>query len=413
MLSDAVLVTTKLSMRPDWLDDPNILRLFQVLEAASIEGRFVGGCVRDFLVGREVHDFDIAVNRDPEYVMKSLEAAGLRVIPTGLSHGTITAVLDHVPYELTTLRKDVETDGRHAVVEFTDDWQEDAARRDFTMNALYMDVGGTLYDYFGGWDDLKDGHVRFVGDPRLRMTEDALRLLRYFRFSARYERQGFDQNVLAICKEFVSHLPRLATERIWQEWSKLLTIPKISSTLSAMNQIGMFDQMYRKMPVKVTDKDIAFLDQLNGGNPLQRLALLHGHFDQKEARQLANALRFSNAEKKYFIGLYTPREIFKDLSNRMFFQVYNKIGPDLVRDIAQLGQIRDEDGGWDKLGCFAEKTGQPEFPLLGRDVINMGVEAGPEVGQILQKVEDEWIGSGFQIDRETCLSRLEKIAKKE
>ncbi len=400
-------------MRPNWLDDPNILRLFQVLEASGIEGRFVGGCVRDFLIGREVNDFDIAVDRDPDYVMKSLKAAGLKVIPTGLSHGTITAVLNHVPYELTTLRKDVETDGRHAVVEFTDDWQEDAARRDFTMNALYMDIGGNLYDYFGGWDDLKDGHVRFVGDPRLRMTEDALRLLRYFRFSARYERQGFDQNVLAICEEFVSHLPRLATERIWQEWSKLLTISKISSTLSAMNQIGMFDQIYRQMPVRVIDQDIFCMDELNAKNPLQRLALLHAHLDQKEARQLANTLRFSNAEKNYFIGLYTPREVFKDLSDKIFYDTYNKIGPDLAKDIAQLGQIRDEVGNWDTLRLFAEKMGQPEFPLLGRDVINMGVEAGPEVGQILKQVEDEWIGSGFQMDRETCLSRLEKIAKKE
>ncbi len=285
-----------LDFKVDWLPDPDINRLFDCLEAAGIEGRFVGGCVRDSLIGRPVNDYDIAVDHLPETVMAALIKASIKVIPTGIDHGTVTAVVNHRPFELTTLRKDIETDGRHAVVEFCNDWFEDAARRDFTMNALYMTRKGQIYDYFGGLEDVRAGVVRFVGDASLRMEEDCLRLLRFFRFSAHYSKSNYDKDVLAVCADFAPKLRNLAAERIWQEWSKILKADQLKSTLVAMKNTNIFDYLYQDASLSVLEEDMDRLARLGGladfDHPnIIALSCLHWGTDKTKAKAAAKFLR--------------------------------------------------------------------------------------------------------------------------
>ena len=213
-----------------------------VTEALSAEGatvRFVGGCVRDAVLGRDAKDVDIATPDPPETVIALLEAAGLKAVPTGIAHGTVTAVADGTPFEVTTLRHDVETDGRHAKVAFTDDWVADAARRDFTLNALYCDADGALYDPVGGIEDARRGRVRFVGDARARIEEDALRLLRFFRFHAHYGRGEADATALAACRELAPLLANLSGERLRDETLKLLAAPESAPVVALMIDMGV------------------------------------------------------------------------------------------------------------------------------------------------------------------------------
>ena len=199
---------------------PQSKKLLEAISNAGGEARFVGGCVRDTLIGKKINDIDLATNLNPDQTTKALEAAGLKVIPTGIDHGTVTAIVDDEKFEVTTLRLDVATDGRHATVKFTDDWQADAARRDFTFNALYMDADGKVYDYFGGQEDLKNGETVFIGSAEDRINEDYLRILRYFRFRGRYKihpGQGYDPDVLAVIDRLAPNLTKLSYERIWSE----------------------------------------------------------------------------------------------------------------------------------------------------------------------------------------------------
>ncbi|MEM9682546.1 MAG: CCA tRNA nucleotidyltransferase, partial [Pseudomonadota bacterium] len=226
-------MTHELRSQP-WMVAPETVAVLDALEHAGAEARFVGGCVRDSLIGRQVGDIDIATDAVPERVTEALQAADIRAIPTGIDHGTITAVANGVPFEITTLRRDVETFGRHATVAYTDDWIEDAARRDFTINALSLGRDGTLFDPFGGEADLRAGRIRFVGDARARIQEDVLRLLRFFRFHAYYGRNGLDADGLAACREFATRLSGLSAERIWTELRRLLLAPEPTFVLREM-----------------------------------------------------------------------------------------------------------------------------------------------------------------------------------
>ena len=198
------------------MNEASVRTLLDALADGGIAARFVGGCVRDWVLGRPISDIDIAVDKPPETVMKALEAADIKVVPTGLKHGTVTAIVKSRPFEITTLRRDVETDGRHAIVAFTDDWREDASRRDFTFNALYADRAGTIYDYFDGQTDLKAGRVRFIGDPEQRIAEDRLRVLRFFRFHARFGKPPFDGPSFDACRRNAATVNGLSGERVAQ-----------------------------------------------------------------------------------------------------------------------------------------------------------------------------------------------------
>ena len=226
---------------PEPMRDPAAIRLFGALDAARIAARFVGGCVRNAVLGREIDDIDMAVAAPPETVMRALSAAKIKNVPTGLKHGTVTAIVERRPYELTTLRRDVETDGRHAVVAFTDDWQEDAARRDFTFNALYADPDGTLYDPFDGRADLAAGKVRFIGHPDRRIGEDHLRVMRFFRFHAWYGKAPFDAPSFEACVRNAGTLVDLSGERVAKELLRTLLAPAAADAMDAMLEVGVFD----------------------------------------------------------------------------------------------------------------------------------------------------------------------------
>src|SRR4051794_1617993 len=223
------------------MNEAPVRTLLAALAKAGIGARFVGGCVRDWVLERPISDIDIAVDKPPDTVTKALEAADIKVVPTGLKHGTVTAIVKSRPFELTTLRRDVETDGRHAVVAFTDDWREDASRRDFTFNALYADRAGTIYDYFDGQTDLKAGRVRFIGDPEQRIAEDRLRVLRFFRFHARYGRPPFDGPSYQACARNAAALGGLSGERVRKELLRTLEAPAVPDALNAMREAGVLD----------------------------------------------------------------------------------------------------------------------------------------------------------------------------
>ena len=228
-------------MKPPWMDDPPVQALLAALTRGGIAARFVGGCVRDTVLGRPVGEIDIAVDKPPETVMRALEAADLKVVPTGLKHGTVTAIVKGKPFELTTLRRDVETDGRRAVVAFTDDWRIDAERRDFTFNAMYAEPDGTIWDPFDGRADLLAGRVRFIGDPDQRIAEDRLRVLRFFRFHAWFGKPPLDSAGFDACRRNAGALSSLSAERVAKELLRLLAAPAPTDALEAMAEAGALD----------------------------------------------------------------------------------------------------------------------------------------------------------------------------
>ncbi|HEX7391036.1 MAG TPA: CCA tRNA nucleotidyltransferase, partial [Acidiphilium sp.] len=266
-------------------------RRLEMLRDALPEARIVGGAVRDMLAGRPLADIDLASPLPPDEVMRRLAAAGIRAIPTGLDHGTVTALIDNTGFEITTLRHDVSTDGRHATVAFTDDWREDAARRDFTINAMSMDRAGTVFDYFGGRDDLAAGRVRFVGDAATRIAEDYLRILRFFRFLARYGRGEPDAGAIAAIEAHREGLSRLSAERVWQELKSILATPDPRAALRLMAGTGVFGAILPE-----ADDLSGFEAAMARGMPPDPILRLAALIDADGAA-LADRLRLSEAER--------------------------------------------------------------------------------------------------------------------
>jgi poly(A) polymerase/tRNA nucleotidyltransferase (CCA-adding enzyme) len=357
--------------------DPLWIHAFPGLSAvfAALPGaRLVGGCVRDRIAGRALTDIDLATSDPPERVMERLAEAGLRCIPTGLAHGTVTALSAGTGFEITTLRRDVETDGRHATVAFTDDWREDAARRDFTINAMSMTVDGEVFDHFGGLEDLAAGRVRFVGDPAARIAEDYLRILRYFRFVARYETQGGDAAALAAIAAGVPGLARLSPERVWSELKRILATPVADAALNLAERTGVLGAILpeaRLRPVNDLPAD-----------PLVRLAAMLSGMGT-----LAERLRLSGAEAERLAALFGPVPD-EDASD-----------DDLRRALAGHDTKTLLDRAW-LAGRGAALRGRisampvPVFPVQGRDLIAAGQQPGPGLGQELARLRGVWLESG-------------------
>src|SRR5438874_6231915 len=286
-----------------WMMAPPTRAVIAALADAGIAARFVGGCVRDALLGRPIADIDLATPSRPEEVAAALDKAGIKAVPTGIAHGTVTAVVPPRHYEITTLRRDVETDGRHARVAFDADWAEDAARRDFTINAIYLDPDGTLHDPVGGLADLAAGRVRFVGEPATRIAEDVLRVLRYYRFEARFGIGTGDAQARAACRAAVPLLPRLSAERVSQELLRLMAVPDPLPALRMMEEDGVLAAIVPE--ASRFDR----LQQLGGMEPkpdaLRRLAALI-EVDAAGAAALAECLRLSNEQRDRLAGLAPP-----------------------------------------------------------------------------------------------------------
>ncbi|HKX78162.1 MAG TPA: CCA tRNA nucleotidyltransferase [Novosphingobium sp.] len=346
--------------------------------------RYVGGAVRDTLLGLPVSDIDVATPLTPEAVIECLGAAGMRTVPTGIDHGTVTAVLRGGPVEITTLRHDVSTDGRRATVAFAADWREDAARRDFTINALYADPQSReIFDYFGGLDDLAHRRVRFIGDARQRIREDHLRVLRYFRFQARFGSDPADKEAERACADLAATLQGLSRERIGMETFKLLALPDPSPTITRMSELAV-------LAVILPEADPARLAMLVaeerrqgfGPDALRRLAALLPS-DPRLAEQVASRFRLSNGFRKRLV-LAAERD-----------------GGDAARDPRALAYRLGRDAALDRLLIAGMDAGAirewdiPRFPLKGGEIVARGVSAGPEVARILRAVEARWIAQGF------------------
>jgi poly(A) polymerase len=398
-------------MKPDlrrlpqrWMTEGPAARVMQALTAEGDTARFVGGCVRDALVGRSIRDVDIATPLSPQRVTALLEKAGLKAVPTGIEHGTITAVADRTGIEVTTLRLDVETDGRRAKVAFTDDWQADAARRDLTINALSADAGGKVHDYFGGLEDLAAGRVRFVGDPAQRIMEDYLRLLRFFRFHADYATGAFDDAAVRAAQELASNLKSLSGERLRQETLRLLVARRGPDVWGEMLGLGIVEHYLPWATSLDRLRAVAELEQRHGlaPDPVRRLAALTM---TGCGREVAERLKLSRAEGDRIIALDATRDPFDAASVRDVRRQVYAWGNDGARDRLLLDWADRIDGasGATALAEIA-RWPRPRFPLKGADLVKLGVPEGPRIGEILGKVERWWIGQDFGPNRAACLA---------
>lgn len=371
------------------------------------EARLVGGVVRDLMVGRTVADVDLATPEPPEQVQEKLEAAGIKVVPTGLSHGTVTAVIGAAPYEITTLRRDTETDGRHAIVCWTQDWREDALRRDFTINAMSRDKEGQLHDYFGGQADLLAGHVRFVGQAGLRIEEDALRILRFFRFQARYGQGQPDPDAVKAIAGRVGLLARLSVERIWSELQRLLSGPAPAGQLALMAELGVLGALF---PQGVTlERFSALMDLMPPADAVLRLAALV----QEDVTTLARGLKFSRADEFSLKALTEQPVPAPDMDDAALRCLLSDTPAAILIGRTWLAQA---DLNRDKPQSDAEKAqfervrhrlatmDAPVFPLAGRDLLAAGLPPGPEVGRILAHIRQWWQQGGCVASRQACLA---------
>ena len=376
-----------------WLDAPATAAVMGVLAQGGYRAWFVGGCVRNALLGRAVEDIDIATDALPEQVIALAEAAGIKAVPTGISHGTVTLIADHRPFEVTTLRRDLASDGRHAIVAFTDQLAEDAARRDFTMNALYATADGTVIDPTGeGLADLQARRLRFIGDPRDRIIEDHLRILRFFRFHAWYAdpAAGIDPEGLAACAALADRLADLSRERVGAEIKKLLSAPDPAPAVAAMAQAGVLARtlpgaMARMLPILIAFEDAP-------PDPIRRLAALGDV-------AVAAGLRLSNAEQarltilRHEMSSTTPPDAL----------AYQH-GAEIAWDIVVLRASQFETPIDPTIRALIARGACAVFPVKPADL--MPRLSGAALGQALRTLEARWIASGFTLDRAQLLSRL-------
>jgi poly(A) polymerase/tRNA nucleotidyltransferase (CCA-adding enzyme) len=374
---------------PGLLADPRFRRVHGVLP----EARLVGGCVRDAVAGLPVADLDLATPRSPEDVMAVLRAAGIMAVPTGLAHGTVTAVLDGRGIEITTLRRDVATDGRHATIAFTTDWREDAARRDFTINAMSMDAAGNVWDWFGGRDDLARGVVRFVGDPATRLAEDHLRGLRFFRFHARYGRGAPDPAALAAIRAAVPGLAILSAERVWSELKRILAAADPREAMRLMDETGVLAAV---LPEAVARERLDALVAAGAPeDPLLRLAALCPGAD---VERLAERLKLSGTEAATLAALAEPAPAGEEAAWRAALAAR---GPETLTGAAWLAEAAGRPGNWAARRAWIAATPRPVFPLRGADVLAEGVAPGPRVGAVLAALERRWAEAGCRDDAAT------------
>lgn len=391
------------TLNADWLSAADTRQVIAALHAARPgSARFVGGCVRNTIMGHKVDDIDIATQLTPEQTLAALETSGIRAIPTGLEHGTITAIIDGKPFEITSLRRDVETDGRRAVVAFTEDWAEDAQRRDFRLNALYAAPDGEIFDPVGGgYEDALAGRVVFIGDGDQRLREDYLRILRFFRFNAWYG-ADIDAEGLAACKRQAAGLTKIARERVWKELKKLFTAPAPRAAVEAMGASGVLDQVLPEHQGVAALHDLELTEQLTGVQPdpmLRLMALLPR--TAVAVQQTQATLRLSNQEAERLTmwaadNLPDPVGMkSQELRATLYWH-----GKQAVVDRAMLAgaDVRD-------LLAAVRAWRRPDFPITGDDALALGLQ-GREIGEALSRVAKVWVESDFYLERPALLDLL-------
>ena len=391
----------------------NVLRLFNIVETHGGVLRFVGGAVRDAIAGLKGFDLDLATDLSPDELVEICEENGIKTIPIGIKFGTLGVVIDNQVLEVTSLRKDIKTDGRHAEVVFTSDWEEDASRRDLTINAVYADEKGNVFDYYNGVDDLEKGIVRFIGNANQRIKEDYLRILRFFRFYSIFSKAPIDKKALQACRDNKEGLRQLSLERIRDELFKLFMTPKVIETINIMRENEIMSYV---LPDSQTMSELDFLintihtpDLPNA--PLRRLFTLYNP-DESLAQNLASRLKLSNKQKEDFLSWtrynYELNDFFDEKKLR---QIIYRHGNDFARDKLILtcafkhqlpNNLREH------LAHIADIS-LPEFSVKGRDVIAAGIQDNRKIGEVLDELEELWIESDFQLSHQELLDKLPEL----
>ena len=410
--------------RAKWLKDADLQRLLAALSQGGGEARIAGGAVRNALLGEEVADIDIATTTVPDETEERARAAGFRTVPTGKEHGTVTVIAGGTPYEVTTLRADVATDGRHATVAFGTDWKADAERRDFTINALYATAAGDVVDLVGGLADLQTRTLRFIGDAEARIREDYLRILRFFRFFAWYGDGRPDAEGLRACARLKEGMTRLSAERVWAELKKLLGAPDPSRALLWMRQTGVLSAVLpesEKWGIDAVHALVAAGGDLGWTpDPLLRLEAIVPP-DAARMAAMATRLRMSKAEAARLAAWAMTGPVAHSASEAALAgtayagdrqAVEDRLRLGLASARARAGQDAGalaEAGGYLRLLRFLERWEKPVFPVKGGDLAALGLPAGPEMGKLLAALEAEWVEGGFRLDRDALLARAAEL----
>lgn len=395
---------TVLSPEPTWLSAGSLARLLEVLDRDGEEARVVGGAVRNAVLGLPVGEVDIATTAVPDEVVRRAKVAGFNPVPTGIEHGTVTVVVNGTPFEVTTLREDVETFGRHAKVRFGRDWKKDAERRDFTMNGLSLKRDGAVVDLVGGLADLKERHVRFIGDADTRIREDYLRVLRFFRFHAGYGEGLMDRAGLAACIRGRDGLAALSRERVRAELLKLLLGKHAAPTLAVMSEAGLLGSVLGGVPLLASYENLVKAEAAMG---LAKDAIRHlgalGVFIAEDADRLRERLRLTNAEHRRLLSMgdcwwRMAPEAGEQAAKTLLY----RIGAEHYRDRALVAFARSpakaDDKAWHELVGLPERWTAPKFPLAAKDFTERGVAKGPALGAALARAEADWIAAGFPLD---------------
>ncbi len=404
-----------------WFSKPGLQRIFSLLNADGGEARVVGGAVRNALMGLPVGDIDMATTLPPQDVVERAKDAGIKAVPTGIDHGTVTLVVDGEGYEVTTLRRDVTTDGRHAEVAFGTDWKEDAERRDLTINALYADASGEVIDLIGGLADIETKTVRFIGDAATRIAEDHLRILRFFRFFAYYGSGRPDADGLRASARAKDKLSTLSAERVWSEMKKLLGADDPSRALLWMRQAGVLAQILPETEKWGIDSihGLVATEQALGWkpDPMLRLASIIPP-DAERVAALSSRLRMSKNEAARLDQWAKAPAVDPTLAETALDRLLYRQGVEGVKTRLKLAlssaraDMSAGEAAMQKIAKLstllarAEKFNKPSFPLSGADVLTAGLPAGPQVGEVLGELEAAWVDGNFAADRETLLSRL-------
>ncbi|TIN27352.1 MAG: CCA tRNA nucleotidyltransferase [Mesorhizobium sp.] len=419
-------MSVSIADRADWLGDKHLQRLLAALAEGGEEARVAGGAVRNTLMGQPVADIDIATTGLPQETIRRAEAQGFKAVPTGIEHGTITVVAGGKPYEITTLRADIETDGRRAKVSFGRDWKLDAERRDFTINALYAEADGRIVDLVGGIADIEARRLRFIGDAEARIREDYLRILRFFRFFAWYGDGRPDAEGLKACARLKEGLAQLSAERIWSELKKLLSAPDPSRALLWMRQASVLTAVLPESEkwgidaihgLTKTEKDLGWAP-----DPLLRLEAIVPP-DAARMKTLAERLKFSTAEADRLrhwalATVVEPRTTESELAKRLYRGERQGFVDRLRLSLAaaRVRAVEDneallEAGGFSRLLAFATKWEKPLFPLKGADLTALGATPGPRLGEVLKNLEVEWVEAGFAPARDALIKRAAEALK--
>jgi poly(A) polymerase len=387
-----------------WLKESEIARLLALLDRDGEEARVVGGAVRNALMELPVGEIDVATTALPQEVERRVQAAGFKAKPTGIEHGTVTVIIDGRPFEVTTLRQDVETFGRKAKVVFGRDWKADAERRDFTINALSVSADGKIYDYVGGLADIAAHRVRFIGDPGQRIAEDYLRILRFFRFHAWYGNGAPDADGLHACIAARAGLETLSRERVRMEVLKLLLAPHSTPTLAVMAEAGILGTVLGGVPLLASFENMVKVEAAIGveADATRRLGAL-GVAVMEDAERLSQRLRLSNAEFERLMALEYWWRVRPAAGEHAARVLLYQLGPASFTDRVLVAWSRSDAGmadrGWHELATLPDRWTAPRFPLKATDFFSRGVPKGPEMGAALRAAEQAWIDADFPQDR--------------